>query len=191
VIGGSVIGLQNLGMYALLFQLPFLLIGWYQLDPVTIGQILLAMTIFMVLFSSIGGRMAEWLGARTTVLSGLFISLIGMIMLLATTGSATLWWMSISLAWVGGGIGMVMGPAQAAALSAISSEQSGVASGVLSTMRYLGGVAGITIISTVLTDADPAVMLEQNKLCFGIYVGVYLFALLLAMLLPGRARAIY
>ncbi len=190
VIGGSVIGLQNLGMYALLFQLPFLLIGWYQLDPVTIGQILLTMTISMVLFSSIGGRMAEWLGARTTVLSGLIISLIGMIMLLATTGSATLWWMSISLAWVGGGIGMVMGPAQAAALSAIPPEQSGVASGVLSTMRYLGGVAGITIISTVLTDADPAAMLEQNKLCFGIYVGVYLFALLLALMLPGRARAL-
>ena len=190
VIGGSVIGLQNLGMYALLFQLPFLLIGWYQLDPVTIGQILLTMTIFMVLFSSIGGRMAEWLGARTTVLSGLFISLIGMIMLLATTGSATLWWMSISLAWVGGGIGMVMGPAQAAALSAISPEQSGMASGVLSTMRYLGGVAGITIISTVLTDADPAAMLEQNKLCFAIYVGVYLFALLLALMLPGRARGL-
>ncbi len=190
VIGGSVIGLQNLGMYALLFQLPFLLIGWYQLDPVAIGQILLTMTIFMVLFSSIGGRMAEWLGARTTILSGLFISLIGMIMLLATAGSATLWWMSISLAWVGGGIGMVMGPAQAAALSAISPEQSGVASGVLSTMRYLGGVAGITIISTVLTDADPAAMLEQNKLCFGIYVGVYLFALLLALMLPGRARGL-
>ena len=190
VIGGSVIGLQNLGMYALLFQLPFLLIGWYQLDPLTIGQILLTMTIFMVLFSSIGGRMAEWLGARTTVLSGLFISLIGMIMLLVTTGSATLWWMSISLAWVGGGIGLVMGPAQAAALSAISPEQSGVASGVLSTMRYLGGVAGITIISTVLTDADPAAMLEQNKLCFGIYVGVYLFALLLALMLPGRARGL-
>ncbi len=37
VIGGSVVGLQNLGMYALLFQLPFLLIGWYQLDPVTEG----------------------------------------------------------------------------------------------------------------------------------------------------------
>ncbi len=188
VIGGSVFGLQNLGMYALLFQLPFLLEGWYQLDPTTIGQILLTMTIFMVFFSSIGGRMAEGLGVRTTVLSGLFISLIGMIMLFSTTGSVTLWWMSISLAWVGAGVGIVTGPAQAAALSAVSPEQSGVASGVLSTMRYIGGVAGITIISTVLTNTDPAAMLAQSKLCFGIYVGVYFFALLLAMLLPGRAR---
>ena len=190
VIGGAVFGLQNLGMYALLFQLPFFLQGWYQLDPTTIGQILLTMTIFMVIFSSIGGRMAEGLGARTTVLSGLCISLIGMIMLFATTGSVTLWWMSISLAWVGAGIGIVTGPAQAAALSAIPAEQSGVASGVLSTMRYIGGVAGITIISTVLTNTDPAAMLAQNKLCFGIYVGVYFFALLLALLLPGRVRAV-
>jgi MFS family permease len=190
VIGGSVVGLHNLGMYALLFQLPFLLKSWYYLDPAAIGQILLTMTIFMVLFSSIGGRMAESVGARITVLSGLIISLVGMIMLLATTDSNSLWWMSISLAWVGGGIGMVMGPAQAAALSAVPPEQSGVASGVLSTMRYLGGVAGITIISTVLTDTDPAAMLEQNKLCFAIYVGVYLFALLLALKLPGRARAL-
>jgi len=190
VIGGSVVGLHNLGMYALLFQLPFLLKSWYFLDPAAIGQILLTMTIFMVLFSSIGGRMAESLGARTTVLSGLFISLVGMIMLLATSDSNSLWWMSISLAWVGGGIGMVMGPAQAAALSAVPSEQSGVASGVLSTMRYLGGVAGITIISTVLTDTDPAAMLEQNKFCFAIYVVVYLFALLLALKLPGHARTL-
>jgi MFS family permease len=41
VIGGVIVGLQNLGMYALLFQLPFLLKAWYQLDPAKTGQILL------------------------------------------------------------------------------------------------------------------------------------------------------
>jgi MFS family permease len=190
VVGGSVVGLQNLGMYALLFQLPFLLKQWYRLDPVTIGQILLTMTLFMVIFSPVGGRMAERLGARTTVLGGLFASLLGMILLVYTTGSASLLWMSISLAWVGGGIGMVMGPAQAAALSAIPADQSGVAAGVLSTMRYLGGVGGIMIISIILTDTDGASMLAQNKLCFEIYVAVYLFALLLALMLPKSSRAV-
>jgi MFS family permease len=98
--------------------------------------------------------------------------------------------MSISLAWVGGGIGMVMGPSQAVAMSAIPAEQSGVAAGVLSTMRYLGGVVGIVIISNILTDTDAASMLVQNKLCFEIYVGVYLFALLLALMLPKSSRAV-
>ena len=40
---------------------------------------------------------------------------------------------------MGLGLGFVMGPNQAAALSAVSTRESGVASGVLSTMRYFGG----------------------------------------------------
>jgi len=187
VVGGSVVGLQNLGMYALLFQLPFLLKTFHNLGPGEIGQILLSMTLFMVLFSPVGGRMSESVGARTTVLGGLLLSIGGMILLLVTAGSTNLLWMSISLALVGAGIGTVTGPAQAAALSAVPPGQSGVASGVLSTMRYLGGMVGIAIISVILTSTDAAGLLQQNLICFGIYLGVYLFALLLAFTLPKRA----
>ena len=188
VIGGTLSGLQNLGMYALLFQLPFLLKDWYQLDAGKTGQILLVMMIFMVFLSPVGGRMGEQLGVRLTILSGLCVSIAGLIMLLITAGSTTLLWMPVSLALVGSGIGMVSGPAQAAALSAVPSGQSGVAAGILSTMRYLGGIAGITIISTILIDTDPAGILRQNKICFGIYIGAYIFALLLALAIPRRTR---
>jgi len=188
VIGGVIVGLQNLGMYALLFQLPFLLKAWYLLDPAKIGQILLIMMIFMVFLAPIGGRMGEHFGVRNTILSGLCVSIAGLIMLLYTAGSPTLLWMPVSLALVGSGIGMVTGPAQSAALSAVPAEQGGVAAGILSTMRYLGGIAGITIISTILTSTDPAGILQQNKVCFGIYIGVYVFALLLALTLPRHSR---
>lgn len=188
VIGGTVVGLHNLGMYALLFQLPFLLSDWYRLDTAAIGQVLLSMTLSMVVFSALGGRMAERLGARSTVLCGLFASLIGMVALLLSTGSTALWWMPFSLVWIGGGVGMVMGPSHAAALSVIPHQHSGVASGILSTMRYLGGVAGITLISIVFNDAEPSALLAQNRLCFAIYIGVYLLALLLALRLPRKVE---
>jgi len=188
VVGGSVVGLQNLGMYALLFQLPFLLKTGYNLGPGEIGQILLTMTLFMVLFSPVGGRMSELVGVRSTVISGLVVSIVGMLVLLATTSSTSLLEMSVSLALVGAGIGIVSGPAQAAALSVVSAGQSGVAAGVLSTMRYLGGIAGIAVISVILTETDSDGMLRQNLLCFGIYLGVYVFALLLAFTLPRRNR---
>jgi EmrB/QacA subfamily drug resistance transporter len=188
VIGGVIVGLHNLGMYALLFQLPFLLKEWYRLDAATIGQILLSMTLSMVFFSTLGGRMSERFGVRTTILCGLVISLVGMVCLLLTTGSSALWWMPVSLAFVGGGIGMVMGPSHAAALTVISPEHSGVASGLLSTMRYLGGVAGITVITMVFTGADTTRLLAQNRLCFAIYVAVYLLALLLAFKLPRNTK---
>lgn len=188
VIGGVIVGLQNLGMYALLFQLPFLLKAWYLLDPAKTGQILLIMMIFMVFLAPVGGRMGEHFGVRNTIFSGLCVSIAGLIMLLYTTGSPALLWMPVSLALVGSGIGMVTGPAQSAALSAVPAEQSGVAAGILSTMRYLGGIAGITIISTILISTDPAGILQQNKICFGIYIGVYVFALLLALAIPRRNR---
>ena len=188
VIGGVIVGLQNLGMYALLFQLPFLLKAWYLLDPAKTGQILLIMMIFMVFLAPVGGRMGEHFGVRNTIFSGLCVSIAGLIMLLYTTGSPALLWMPVSLALVGSGIGMVTGPAQSAALSAVPAEQSGVAAGILSTMRYLGGIAGITIISTILISTDPAGILQQNKICFGIYIGVYVFALLLALAIPRRSR---
>ena len=189
VIGGVIVGLQNLGMYALLFQLPFLFKEWYLLDPGQTGQILLIMMIFMVFLAPVGGRMGEHFGVRSTILSGLCVSIAGLIMLLYTAGSMVLLWMPISLALVGSGIGMVTGPAQSAALSAVLPEQSGVAAGILSTMRYLGGIAGITIISTILVDTDPAGILHQNKICFGIYIGAYIFALLLALAIPRRTRS--
>jgi MFS family permease len=190
VIGGAISGLQNLGMYALLFQLPFLLKEWYQLDAGKTGQILLMMMIFMVFLSPVGGRMGERFGARFTVLSGLCVSIAGLVLLLITAGSTALSWIPISLALFGAGIGLVNGPAQAAALSAVRPEQSGVAAGILSTMRYLGGIAGITIISTILIDTDPAGILRQSKLCFGIYIGANVFAFLLALAIPRRARPI-
>jgi len=190
VIGGVIVGLQNLGMYALLFQLPFLFREWYLLDPGQTGQILLIMMIFMVFLAPVGGRMGEHFGVRSTILSGLCVSITGLIMLLYTAGSTALLWIPISLALVGSGIGMVTGPAQSAALSAVLPEQSGVAAGILSTMRYLGGIAGITIISTILIDTDPAGILQQNKICFGIYIGVYVFAFLLALTIPRRTRSL-
>ena len=188
MIGGAVYGLQNLGMYALLFQLPFLLREWHQVNVVETGQILLVMMIFMVFLSPVGGRMGDSLGVRNTVLIGLGVSIAGLIILLGATGSTALLWMPISLALVGSGIGLVSGPAQAAALSSVPPGQSGVAAGILSTMRYLGGIAGITIISTLLIDTDPAGILRQNKLCFSIYIGAYVFAFLLALAIPRRAR---
>lgn len=188
VIGGAIIGLQNLGMYALLFQLPFLLQLWHLLDPGQIGRILLVMMIFLVFLSPVGGGMAARFGVRNTILCGLCVSVIGLVMLLLTVDSTVLSWMLVALALVGAGIGMVTGPAQAAALSAVPPEHSGVAAGILSTMRYIGGIAGIAIFSTILIADDPAGIMQQSKLCFGIYIGAYAVAFLLALGIPAQAK---
>lgn len=188
VVGGTVTGLHNLGMYALLFQLPFLLQAWYGLSAAGIGPVMLTMMIFMVFLAPIGGRLSERVGTRAIILTGLATALGGMTLLFITIGEASLIWMYLSLSGVGAGLGIVSGPIQSTALSAVPAEQSGVASGILSTMRYLGGVAGISIISVILVGTDPTVLLAQNRLCVGIYVGVYLLALVLVIMFPDQPR---
>lgn len=189
VIGGTVIGLQNLGMYALLFQLPFLFREWFELDAGRTGQMLLTMTLSMVFFSPIGGRLAERLGTKNTLFVGLSLGLVGLFSLVYATNVESLSGIAVAIGFVGAGIGTVMGPTQAAALSAVDPSQSGVAAGVLSTMRYLGGITGITIISVALADTTRANMMIQSQLCFWIYIGAYLLAMLLVVFLPRRHPA--
>ncbi|MFT5505407.1 MAG: EmrB/QacA subfamily drug resistance transporter [Gammaproteobacteria bacterium] len=186
VVGGSIVGLQNLGMYALLFQMPFLMKSYYQLDIATIGQILLTLTLFMVIFAPFGGWMAGRIGSRNIIASGLLVSMVGFGLLVLTAGNFDLLWMPLALSLVGAGIGMANGPLQSIALSAVNSEQSGVASGLISTLRYLGGIIGITIISLLLVSSEPEVQLQQNVLCFALYFVANLIALVMVFSLPRK-----
>jgi hypothetical protein len=63
------------------------------------------------------------------------------------------------LVLVGLGLGLSTGPSQAAALSAIDVARSGMGSAAISTLRYMGAVAGTAILALSLGGgagaADP------------------------------------
>ena len=86
---------------------------------------------------------------------------------------------------IGLGLGMTSPPAQAASMSTVGRDQAGMAGGVLSTMRYLGGVAGITVLGALLTDsASPGA--HQRPIV--VYAAALLIAAGLSFILPGRPR---
>ncbi|MCA9522487.1 MAG: MFS transporter [Myxococcales bacterium] len=186
VLGASIVALQNLGMYAVIFQIPFLLERTLRLRPERVGQSLLALTACMVIAAPLGGRLAERVGARLTVLIGVLLTISGFGELIAVVDRDTLSLVLVGLSAVGGGIGLVMGPAQSVALSAVPPEQSGVAAGVMSTMRYVGGVVGVTIISVVLGANEHDLAVAQNRRCFWFYIAALALALLLATRLASR-----
>ncbi|MGE0703659.1 MAG: MFS transporter [Vicinamibacterales bacterium] len=179
----SIIALQNMAMYPLIFQLPVFFDRARHLGPRTMGQALLALTAAMVLTSVAGGRLTETIGARAQTLLGSVIALAG------------LWWFADfasvqvpsdvvpGMLLMGAGVGMTSPPAQAASMSTVDHTQSGMAGGVVSSMRYLGGVAGTTALGVLLTDgASPAS--HQRPLV--VYAGALVVAAALSMTLPGR-----
>jgi hypothetical protein len=58
-----------------------------------------------------------------------------------------------------------------------------MAGGVLSTMRYLGGVAGITVLGALLSDSAST---SAHQRPVFVYVGALVVAAALSLLLPGR-----
>jgi hypothetical protein len=180
--GGSIIALQNMAMYPLLFQLPVFFDQVRHLGARPMGQALLSLTLAMMAASVVGGLVTEVIGARAQALVG------------SLAGLAGLWWfvdlntvrtpsdVMGGLLLIGAGIGMTTPPAQAASMSTVGAEQSGMAGGVLSTMRYIGGIAGTTALGLLLGDASSIASHQRPMV---VYAGALIVSAGLSMLLPG------
>ncbi|MEL0081570.1 MAG: MFS transporter [Gammaproteobacteria bacterium] len=183
--GLAVGSVQNFCMYGMLFQIPYLLTELHQYGAHVAGQMLLAMTGGMVLFSPIGGHFGDKFGARNSVLLGSSLGFIGVMAL--STGQP--WSNPLAIApWLimmGAGLGFSTGPSQAAALSAVEPRHSGMASGALSMFRYVASVTAITLLGELLAIGmiNPIELYQRG---FWIYGSGFLITGLLAFCLPGK-----
>jgi MFS family permease len=168
--GSAIVALQNLAMYGLIYLLPFFIPG----NPAATGRLMLLFTAGMVLASPIGGRLSDAIGSRVVAMTG------------AATATAGAWMFVTaaplvpSLILMGIGIGMTTSPSQAAAMSAVQASQAGVASGALSTMRYLGGVIASGLVALI---AAGGVSRDARLMVFP---AVLFASAIVAMALPGR-----
>lgn len=90
---------------------------------------------------------------------------------------------------LGAGLGVSSAPSQAAAMSDVPREKSGMAAGLTSTLRYVGGVAGLTVLGLVLTD-NPAtdVILREHTTAMTIFGASLVLTLGCALLLATKEK---
>lgn len=187
-VGGSlIIALQNFALYSTIFELPQVAGRLFSVGPRDIGNTLLAMMGSMVVASPLAGRASDRFGARAVALTGCSLALAGMVLLAARPLGA------ISdaipaLLMLGAGLGLTSAPSQSAAMSDVPREKSGMAAGLTSTMRYLGGIAGLTVLGLVLTDRPAAdVVLHEHTTATSIFAASLLLTIGCALLLPAQA----
>lgn len=178
----AIIALQNLAMYALLMALPIVLTRAFHVGSAEVGRTLVAMTLAMVVASLAGGRIADRVGARLTAAIGASVAALGMLAA-ATVPLASARDLLVPLSLLGLGLGLTTPSAQAAGLDAVPPERSGMAAGVSSTMRYLGGVVGVAIVSGLLATGEPV---ARYRLAAFVFTGVLVLALGATLLLPSR-----
>ena len=160
VAGAGVIATQNLAMYSLLIQVPFLF-GGAATDS-RLGLAIIAMTLTMAATSPLGGWLVEWVGVRAVVAAGGAVATLGVVGLTRLAASAAPVEVGARLLLVGLGLGLSTGPANASAISAVPAHQSAMASATVSMLRYLGAIGGTVILSLALSGrqgANPALAL--------------------------------
>jgi len=148
------IALSNLAMYSTLLAIPLLLLrrtGWTSAEA---GSVLAVMSLGMVVFSPVGGRLADLLGRRGPTVAGLSLLVLGLVPLAFWGDEVTTRVLLAGLGLIGVGIGLSSAGLQAAALEAVGQQDAGIASGVFSTSRYLGGLVGSGALAGYLGPAS-------------------------------------
>ena len=183
--GSAIIALQNLAMYGLLFQLPYLFTQRFGEDTGRTGRTLLAMMAMMVIGTPLGGRLSERLGVRATATAGALLGLTGMVLL--GVGSLDTPAEAIGpLMLLGLGLALGNAPSQAAAMGAVDRARSGMAAGLMSTTRYLGGVIGIAVLGSLLPQGAAAASLSQHHAAMAVFGCALAASVLATLALPRR-----
>ena len=164
-------------------------------SPVQTGLRFLPATLMIVLIAPIAGRMTDRIGARWLIGGGLglvSISLYWLTTIEPTTTYADIW---PSFVLMGVGMALVMSPMSTAAMNAVAVEKAGVASGILSMNRMVGGSLGVAVIGAVFAAKapagvrDPVAFVNAFSSAMWVATGVTLFGAILAIaLLRGRAE---
>jgi EmrB/QacA subfamily drug resistance transporter len=149
--------LSNLTMYTLLLSLPLFLTAWGFWNSTHIGLLLAGLSLPMIVFSPLGGRLSDNFGRRAPAFVGMALITAGALPFLLVD-PAWLWFnYVVPLVFIGAGLGLSMAPVQATAIETASASQTGQASGLFSTMRYLGSILGSSVMAAVLSGAAPPV----------------------------------
>lgn len=117
------------------------------------GLICLPAALLSAFSSDIAGRYVMTLG-RKLVIGGILSALFGLlstiaVVILEDRGVLDIWWMLLSLAFIGVAQGFIISPNQALTLMEVPVANSGSAGGLMQTSQRVGTAVGIAVITAV------------------------------------------
>lgn len=183
VAAGCTTAFGNFTMYALLFQLPIFFVDIRQVAEIEIAGALTAMTLCMMLGGPMSAFAGRLIGIRYTAVLAACVNIFGLYLYSDLETALVPLDIILPMALMGFAGGMAGPVVQAAGMLAIEKDRAGMAAGGLSTMRYLGGALGISILSLRL-GAEETTSLQQHLSVIPYYAAALLIVLMSAFLLP-------
>jgi EmrB/QacA subfamily drug resistance transporter len=106
-------------------------------------------TVVIIIVAPIAGRLADRIGPRPLVATGLALAALSLYLESTVTSTTTYAGLLIPFMIMGLGMGLTMSPMSTAAMNAVSATKAGVASGILSMSRMVGGTFGVAAIGAL------------------------------------------
>jgi EmrB/QacA subfamily drug resistance transporter len=146
----ATMALVGLAMFGIFFYNSLFLQNILGYSAVKAGATFLPMTVLIMLVAPIAGRLADRIGPRWLMGTGMTL-LTGSLLLFATLDQNSSFWNILPGLLVGGaGLAITMAPTTSAAMAAVPVDKAGVGSAVINSMRQVGGSLGIAIMGTLI-----------------------------------------
>jgi len=175
----------NLVYYCYFFGFPTFLQQVLHYDAQHTGLIMLALAGFGVFIAPFAGRLIDRYGSKLPLLMGAATLLIGTALLLTFNESSPLFCLLIIMAILGTSNGFNNISMQTALFEHVKPEETGSASGLFQTSRYLGSILSSSLLGLAFNNNISFEHFHRVALICLIFCG---FVLFLAMRLPGNIR---
>ncbi|PWU19014.1 MAG: MFS transporter [Candidatus Rokuibacteriota bacterium] len=139
----------SFAMLAMFFFMALYMQNILGYSPLEAGIRFLPSTVVIIIAAPLAGRLTDRIGARVPIVTGLTLVAIALYIQSRVTVDTGYSYLLPAFALMGLGIGLTMSPMSTAAMNAVQEAKAGVASGILSMSRMVGGTFGVAAVGAL------------------------------------------
>jgi EmrB/QacA subfamily drug resistance transporter len=150
VVVALIVSFAMLGVFFFLALYMQNILGYSALEA---GVRFLPSTLMIVIVAPVAGRLSDRIGPRWLIAGGLAVVAASLFSFSGIAVDSSYGELLPGFTLLGIGIALTMSPMTSAAMNAVPVEKAGIASGVLSTFRMIGGSLGVAVTGAIFQGA--------------------------------------
>jgi EmrB/QacA subfamily drug resistance transporter len=154
----SVAFIVTFAMLGMFFFLALYMQNILGYSPLEAGVRFLPTTLMVMTVAPIAGRLSDRIGPRWPIVAGLSLTTTSLFMFTQIGDGTTYTDLLPAFVLMGIGVAMTMSPMSTAAMNAVSTSKAGIASGILSMFRMVGGTFGVAAIGAIFQSEAGSVL---------------------------------
>ncbi len=155
--------LSTLVFFSMLLSMPSYIQSVLKANSEITGLTMLSISVFAMVITPVTTRWIERSGYRVPLLSGAVVGILGVILLFTANHASPIYWIFILLSIIGLSNGILNIGLQTILYSFVSTAESGMASGLLMTSRFIGNILASSLFgisfSSGINDENLSLMI--------------------------------